>query len=218
VPDASGQLSTLGIATMVRPGFSPTHLQDRSAGVEFTAIGVDGYLVRGVQHAVIAVPQGQGATIMAALRAKVGPGTVRIPIGDGWMHVGAFTVDDPPVLGDEAYALREAIWDERPGDGATPPFHGVLYAFRRGDYIALLAHLDGAIPERSRDSVLTDTLAGAADQRLASFVSAPPSTSSEGVTRLRWALITLAVLAAGAAGGALLRRGRLAWPHTPRPA
>lgn len=197
LPDHAGNVTSLSMAT-------GRALGDTAAAVQYTQRGRDGYIYRGVGHVVIVVPEGQGAAIMAVLRDAMRPGRFGIPEPEGSTNVWQFTATDPPALGDEAYALRVAVWDEVPGREPPARADGVYYAFRRGDAIVFFTHIEGAFPSRPLDATLTEKLTGVADQRLATLAGATLPSDGDGNRWLPWALVALAALALGAAAAALL--------------
>lgn len=221
IPDEAGNLTSLGIATSAEPRPSPTLLGRNSAGVEFTTQNHDGYAGRYIDHAVIAVPAGEGPAKLAMLRAAMRTGTLRTLEPEGSTNVMEFTAMPPPAAGDEAHALHVAMWDEVPGR-ETPRMKadGVLYAIRRGDHIAILIHLDVADPGATRDVALTDKLTSLVDQRLATLAGVTVSpTDGGGDNAMTWVMVGLVALALVAAVAAVLvigrNRGR---PHAADPA
>jgi hypothetical protein len=221
IPDGVGGYTSLGRATSAEPRPSITQLGENVVGVEFTQRIPDGAVdrYRGVQHAVIPVPAGQGAAKMTVLREAMRPGTFRVSEPDGLTMVWEYSAMDAPALGDEAHALRVAAWHEEAGRRVPGNAHGVYYAFRRGDYIVFFSHLEGAGDLQSRDTALTDRLAGVADQRLAAFVGATVSdTDDGGANWLPWTLAGVGALVVAVAGAALFVARTRQRPHAPHPA
>ncbi len=217
IPDGAGGLTSLGMATAAGPQPSPTQLGGTAAGVSFALDEEGGWEYRGVQHAVIIVPKGQGAAKFAVLRAAMRTGTARIPEREGPVNVQEFTALAAPAVGQESAALRVTVWDEVAGREPDGKAQGVYYAFRRGDAIALLIHIEAAAPARPLDTSLTARLAQVADQRLAALAGVPLTDGGE-KSWLPQTLGALALVAVAAAGAALLVARRRHRPHTPRPA
>lgn len=218
VPDGAGGMTSLGIATSAEPRPSPTQLGDRGVGATLSERVSDGPAARyrGIQHAVIPVDEGQGGAKFALLRAAMREGTFRISEDPGVEMVWEYTVIDAPDLGEESYALRMATWHEVSGSRVGGDAQGVLYAFRRGDAIAIFAHIEGSAVQAPLDTALTDRLSRLADQRLTALARGPVKEGGDvNVPLLAGVVAALALIIAGAALFVLRNRRR---PHAPHPA